>query len=78
MNTRLNVATLSASGHAGWSFAALRERFETAMQRRKVRNQCYDELIQLNDRELAELGFFRCDVARIADEHAFTVVPRTS
>ncbi len=74
MNTRLNVATLSA-GHTGWNLAALRERYEIARRRRQVRNQCFNELAQLNDRELAELGFFRCDIARIADEHAYSVVP---
>ncbi|WMS40816.1 DUF1127 domain-containing protein [Acuticoccus sp. MNP-M23] len=75
MNTRLNVATLP-TGLAGWSLSSLRERYEVARQRRMVRNQCFNELAQLNDRELAELGFFRCDIARIADEHAFSVVPR--
>lgn len=75
MNTRLNVATFPTS-NTGWSLAALRERYEVSKQRRKVRNQCFNELAQLNDRELAELGFFRCDIARISDEHAFSVVPR--
>jgi uncharacterized protein YjiS (DUF1127 family) len=54
-------------------FAALenlRARIDRAMTRRAVYLRTLDELSALTDRELADLGFARCDLPRVASEAA--------
>jgi len=52
------------------AFAALRARLDAAIRRRVEYARTLDELSQLTDRELNDLGFSRCDLRRVAREAA--------
>lgn len=63
---------------AGTAALSLRDRMRLALRRRAVRRQIVSELEPLRDRELADLGISRADIASIAAEHAaMTVHPAT-
>ena len=62
---------------AGDFVANARQSFELALARRQVRQRTFNELASLSDRDLADIGFARCDLSRIAYEHALQTVPAT-
>jgi uncharacterized protein YjiS (DUF1127 family) len=66
------VATNVAHAPKGFlaALSALRARIDTAIRRRVEYARTLDELNQLTDRELNDLGFSRCDLRRIAREAA--------
>jgi uncharacterized protein YjiS (DUF1127 family) len=43
---------------------------KASLARRRVYRQTRNELSMLSDRDLADIGFSRCDVPAIAREHA--------
>ena len=66
------VATHAAHAPKGFfaALSALRVRIDAAIRRRVEYARTLDELNQLTDRELNDLGFSRCDLRRIAREAA--------
>jgi uncharacterized protein YjiS (DUF1127 family) len=70
------VAVHAASAAPKGVFAALstlRVRIERAIRRHVEYARTLDELSQLTDRDLEDLGFLRCDLRRIAREAADTI-----
>ncbi len=64
-------STRTAHGSFADRLAAVRQTIRAALTRRSIYNQTWRELNGLSDRELADLGIHRADIARIARQAAY-------
>ncbi len=62
------MAFASNISHAqnGFTLAGILARFRSHMERRRVFRSTYNELVQLSDRELSDLGLNRSMIRRLA------------
>lgn len=51
------------------TFTGVLEKIRTARAKRAAYNEVYFELSSLSDRELDDIGIYRGDIKRIAQEH---------
>ncbi|WP_071675064.1 DUF1127 domain-containing protein [Nioella nitratireducens] len=63
--------TRAASISLGARFAEIRAQFQEAMEARRVYRRTLNELAQLSNRDLADLGIGRCEIRGIALEAAY-------
>jgi len=72
-----NTAVLGKSGFEGFltrNVRSVHQRLQANWAWRKTYNITYQELTQLTDRDLADLGMMRGDLSRIAKDAADDVV----
>jgi uncharacterized protein YjiS (DUF1127 family) len=70
-NMAFITTTRTAPARSQGLFTGLLARLKTAMAQRGLYSRTLTELSQLNDRELADLGLSRSDIARVAHEAAY-------
>ncbi|MEO9822259.1 MAG: DUF1127 domain-containing protein [Paracoccaceae bacterium] len=64
------IAQRNTGFQFGELFQALGAQLKDARARRVAYNRTYGELAGLTDRELADIGMSRCEIDRVAKQHA--------